>query len=183
MKISLLLSFIADLRADAIPLENPTIALYRDYISITSFESYKNCEVLAIPEKNKYTPSGFALQKNSPYLQLFDYYLTEMRDKGMFQKILLKYEPRAQQCPDLNGLPIGFNNCFTAFLALLGGMSLGLILFIIEHFSVILFKSHIGILETYDKQNFRENDCCGNCQRIIMEKEEIIRRLLNNHNT
>ena len=101
----------------------------------------------------------------------------------MFQKILLKYEPRAQQCPDLNGLPIGFNNCFTAFLALLGGMSLGLILFIIEHFSMILFKSHIGILETYDKQNFRENNCCGNCQKIIMEKEEIIRKLLNNPDT
>ena len=168
----------AEARATSIPIENPSIALYRDFISMASFQIYKDCEVLAIPAKYRYTPCGFALQKNSPYLQLFDYYLIEMRDKGMFQKILSKYEPGAQQCPDLNGLPIEFNMCFTAFLALLGGMSLGLILFIIEHFSVILFKTHIGILESYDKQNFR-----GNCQKILMEKEAIIRKLLNSQNT
>ena len=173
----------AEARATSIPIENPSIALYRDFISMASFQIYKDCEVLAIPAKYRYTPCGFALQKNSPYLDLFNYYLTEMRDKGMSQKIISKYEPGTQVCPDSSGLPLGFDNCFTAFLALLGGMSLGLILFVIEHISVILFKTHIGFLESYDKQNFRENDCCGNCQKILMEKEAIIRKLLNTHNT
>ena len=166
-----MLSFAAELRADAIPLENPTIALYRDFISMTSFQSYTNCEVLATPEKYRFTPCGFAMQKNSPYLDLFNYYLIEMRDKGMSNKILSKYEPRAQACPDSSGLPIGFNNCFTAFLFLIGGMITGLVLFIIECVSLKAFKSHIGILECYDKYIFHKDDCCENCQVMILEKE------------
>ena len=172
----------AESRGTSIPIENPSIVLYKDFTSMASFKIYTNCEILAIPEKFRYTPYGLALQKNSPFLKLINHYLIEMRDKGIYQKIISKYEPGPQICPDSSGLPIGFENCFTAFLCLLGGMAIGLILFIIEYVSLHILKRHIGILESYDKTAPRKNDCCKTCQEMIMEKEALLRTMMNKQN-
>lgn len=73
-----------------------------------------------------------ALQKNSPYLPLFNYHLRRMREKGALQKILLQYKPEAQKCPDTSGRPLGFESCHTAFIPITVGLCLALVLFIIE---------------------------------------------------
>ena len=70
---------------------------------------------------------------------MFNYYLKEMREKGRLEKIMLDYEVADQVCPDLSGLPIGFDSCFTAFLVLLVGMAVGLISFCLECFSRFIF--------------------------------------------
>ena len=91
-------------------------------ISITKSASpeYTSCEVIAIPGKFALTPFGYGFQKNSPYLGLFNYFLHEMREKGVLKEILVKYESAAQVCPDLSGKPLGINSSFTAFLLLIG---------------------------------------------------------------
>ena len=84
-----------------------------------------------------------------------------MREKGSLQQILNKYEIGTQFCPDESGKPLGFESCFTAFLALIAGMiffstfseinlhdirvyltgmGLGLLLFFLENFNKFVYK-------------------------------------------
>ena len=72
------------------------------------------------------------VKKDSPFLGAFDYYIREMNEKGSMRQILAKYEPGAQICPDYSGKALGFDNCFTAFGALLAGMALALVLYALE---------------------------------------------------
>ena len=156
-------------------MENPSIALYRDFVSMAGFPEYVGCEILATPSKYKFTPCSLAFQKDSPYLSLFNYYLNEMHEKGTSRQILSKYEPGSQICPDSSGLPLGFDSCFTAFLTLLGGASVGLVLFIIEVISRAMCGDNISFLEMYDKRNKsdipnpKDLVYCDNCTRKIME--------------
>ena len=85
------------------------------------FPGYRTCGVIAIPAKydSKYCSYGY--QKHSPYQGLFDHYIKEMREKGALKQILDKYETGTQVCPDESGKPLGFESCFTAFLALISG--------------------------------------------------------------
>ena len=75
-----------------------------------------------------------------------------MREKGRLEKIMLDYEVVDQVCPDLSGLPIGFDSCFTAFLVLLVGMAVGLISFCLECFSRFMFTFSNVITEETKKQ-------------------------------
>ena len=38
----------------------------------------------------------------------------------------------SQVCPDYSGKPLGFDNCFTAFVVLIAGLVLGSILLFVE---------------------------------------------------
>ena len=150
-----------------IPLENPSIALYYNYYSITSFPEYEACEIIAVPSKYEFKPFSFAFQKNSPYLSLFNNYLSEMRETGTAGQILSKYESGDQVCPDSSGLPLGFDSCFTAFLALIGGLAAGLFLFVVEFFTREILGLTISILDMYDKKKYNPEDenikFCKNC--------------------
>ena len=64
---------------------------------------------------------SYGFQKDSPYLGLFNHYIKELREKGILNQISNKYDTGAQVCPDESGKPLGFESCFTAFLALLAG--------------------------------------------------------------
>ena len=89
---------------------------------------YRNCKLIATPAKYDYKPVAYGFQKNSPYLGLFNYFLKEMEEKGAMAKIRAKYENHRQVCPDMGGKPLGFESCFMAFLALLWGIGMCLIL-------------------------------------------------------
>lgn len=165
-------SITANARATSIPVENPSIALYRDFVSMSSYSVYSKCEVLAIPEKYRFTPCGFILQKNSPYLAIIDYYLKEMKEKGLSEQILAKYDPGEQICQDSSGEPIGFDSCFTAFLALIGGLGLGLILFLVESMA-----PNLSLLQMYDRKDinnddFKNHNCnCDNCKIMKLKRK------------
>ena len=60
---------------------------------------------------------AWVFQKHSPYLQLFNYYLKMMKEKGTLQYLYSRFKPPPQICPDAAGKPIGFRNSITAFLA------------------------------------------------------------------
>ena len=75
---------------------------------------------MATGGKYFFRPYAWAFQKHSPYLDIFNFYIKEFKEKGTFRQIEKKYEPTPQVCPDLSGKPIEFPNCFTAFLGLFG---------------------------------------------------------------
>ena len=60
---------------------------------------------------------AWAFQKHSPYLQVFNYYLKKMTEKGTLQNIYSRFKSLPQICSDTAGKPIGFSNSITAFLA------------------------------------------------------------------
>ena len=81
---------------------------------------YIACEVIALPENSGLNTESYAFQKDSPYMEIFNYFLQEMKEKGVIKQILEKYKSGPQVCPDMSGQPLGINNSFTAFLLLLG---------------------------------------------------------------
>ena len=46
-------------------------------------------------------PYAIGYQKNSPYAEMFDYYIERMRETGVLDNIKSKYRASQQQCPDL----------------------------------------------------------------------------------
>ena len=54
------------------------------------------------------------------------YQMNKMKERGTTKQILDKYEAEKQVCPDYSGKPLGFGQCFTAFIMLIGGVFLGL---------------------------------------------------------
>jgi ABC-type amino acid transport substrate-binding protein len=49
--------------------------------------------VIAIPAKYDFMPIAFGFQKDFPYLDLFNYMLKELKEKGIYDKIAASYEP------------------------------------------------------------------------------------------
>ena len=96
--------------------------------------------MLAIPQKLSVSNYGWVFQKHSPYLPLFNYYINLLDEQGILHKIVKAYEAGPQECPDYNGLPLGFDSCIAAFIVFLTGAGLGFVLFILEIFIPLMKK-------------------------------------------
>ena len=108
-------------------------------ISSVSFRvnpEFAKCDVIDIPFKGNKNPNAFGFQKNSPYVEIFDYYLRELLEEGIVDKIKEKYRTLPPDCGNSAGKPLGFTNCFTAFLPLVLGTIIALIIALFEN----LFK-------------------------------------------
>ena len=150
-----------------------TSALYDNFFSITQYQAYLDCEILAIPAKYDYKPFAYAFQKDSPYLGLFNFYLKEMREKGTMKQILTKYEVQGQVCPDLSGKPLDFGAVFTAFIIWVSGLVLALIFFCLEKMAD-LFEIQIPFLNFYGIGNQEHCIEKGDFLKIVaMQKAQL----------
>ena len=98
-----------------------------------STKEYANCSIVETKGKYFTQPYAWTFPKHSPYLEAFNFYISEVIEKGQWNAIIKKYEAPPQVCPDMSGQPIEFANCFTAFLALVSGLLLGLLLLLFEN--------------------------------------------------
>ena len=96
-------------------------------------KEYQDCLIVAIKGNYNPKPVAWLFQKHSPYMDIFDFYKNELIEKGTWNAIQHKYDVNPQVCPNLSGKPIGFTTCFTAFLFLIGGVSLALMIMFLEH--------------------------------------------------
>ena len=136
------------------PLQDSNVALYENFFGVSAFPEYADCQLIAIPAKIDFKPFAYALQKDSPFLGIFNHYLRELREKGALKQILNKYESEEQDCLDMSGQPLGFDSCFTAFLALIGGLMIGIIMMILEYvagYRKSLLDSDGGQTKTFKK--------------------------------
>ena len=78
-------------------------------------------------------PIAWIFKKDSPYIKIFNFYFQKFDKTGLWYRILKKYKTTPQNCPDLNGSPIDFSSCFTAFLALFAGITFSLFLILMEY--------------------------------------------------
>jgi hypothetical protein len=88
--------------------------------------------LIAIPSKYDFKPLAYGFQKDSPYLDLFNYMIKEFKVKGTYDKIAVNYESQPQTCPDSSGQPLGFDSCIILFLIILAGFSACICLLFIE---------------------------------------------------
>ena len=72
-------------------------------------------------------------KQDSPFLPLFDHYLRLLLERGTINQIIQRYVTTEKPaCSDTSGEPIGFDNCFTAFLVLLLGLAAGMVSLAVE---------------------------------------------------
>ncbi len=69
---------------------------YQGFLFRSSTEEYRTCQLVAAPAKYNYKQYAFALPKNSSLVGIFNYYLKDMREKGILKQIFDQYEPRQQ---------------------------------------------------------------------------------------
>ncbi len=124
--------------------------------------------------KYDFKPYAWGFQKDSPLLGLFNFYLKEMREKGALKKILNKYEAQPQVCPDYSGQPLGMDNCFTAFVMLLGAGVLSIILMGIESISIATGKP----LPPYETMPEEEEPASESESILVKKKNQIILQLM-----
>ena len=75
---------------------SPILGHYNYIFFSSAYPEYSNCEIIAIPAKYDFKPYGWGFQKDSPFLEMFNYYLDEMREKGANKQIFVKYDPPSQ---------------------------------------------------------------------------------------
>ena len=133
-----------------------------------------DCKIVVTEGKYFKRPYAWTFQKNSPYLDIFNFYIQELIQKGQWNAIINKYQAQPQVCPDLSGMPIEFANCFTAFLCLIGGAFLGILFLCIEYtlkpfrFMQVLKGEFTDIPEDFSYVNL---------QKKVMEQSFTIDRL------
>ena len=121
-------------------------------------DEYKEC--LIVPTKGKYMKKAiaWAFPIKSPFLNIFNFYFQKFKDRGIWKSIEDRYKNLPQECPDLSGKSVDFDSCFTAFLALLVGISFSFFIILIECQKGRLNKAAIL------KQNNVSKD--GECSKI-----------------
>jgi hypothetical protein len=101
-------------------------------VYLSTYPEYLNCEIVAIPAKYAFIPYAYGFQKDSPYLDIFNYFLSQLQESGSYKKISKKYASQPQICPDYSGKSLGFDSCVTMFLVIIMGLGLGFLLLLYE---------------------------------------------------
>jgi hypothetical protein len=63
---------------------------------------------------------------------IFNYFITQLKESGSYEKISKKYESQPQISPDYSCKSIGFDSCVTMFLVIVMGLGLGFLLLLFE---------------------------------------------------
>ena len=110
-------------------------------------------------------------------MEVFNFYISEVIEKGQWNAIINKYKSRPQVCPDMSGMPIEFANCFTAFLVLVGGLALGLVLLLLENIFKPLehFFRKNGVIKLNKKFDIQSMDRAQLEFTVAQQKKTIAR--------
>ena len=99
---------------------------------IRATKAYQDCLIVVTEGKYFTRPYGWPFPKFSPFVDIFNFYISEFIEKGQWNAIVKKYSPLPQVCPDMSGTAIEFSNVISAFLILICGAILAFLLFGIE---------------------------------------------------
>lgn len=82
-------------------------ALYLNHFLVDFTQEYLECAIKAIPVQYDFKPYAYGFQKDSPFLEIFNFYIREMQESGSLQQVLQKYQSQPQLCEDYSGKPLG----------------------------------------------------------------------------
>ena len=65
-------------------------------------QEFIDCQIISTPGKYDFKPLAIGYRKDSPYAEMFDFHIGQIRATGVLDKIKIKYNNAFQQeCPDL----------------------------------------------------------------------------------
>ena len=101
---------------------------------------FENCRIVALPRKYNFESYSFALQKNSPYLVLFNRHLQTIIENGVLNQILKNHQGKPQHCEDKErNRAINLETIIIPLAILIIGTMYSIIVFGIE-----IFATHFG---------------------------------------
>ena len=90
---------------------------------------------------------------NSPFYDALDYNIKSLQEIGVIQRNDKTYKPHDQVCPDLSGKPLAMNQCISAFLILIGGFLICVLVFGLEYYISFMSVKRHDILLCNRKKN------------------------------
>ena len=85
-------------------LNDNSAAVYGSLGFYSHTQQFADCKLVASPGKYGIIPTAIAYQKDSPYAEMFDYHIEQMRAAGVLDRITAKYNEPAQKCPGLRSV-------------------------------------------------------------------------------
>ncbi|XP_063587892.1 glutamate receptor ionotropic, kainate 2-like [Penaeus indicus] len=105
-----------ELRAQA--LKDSDFAYVGTY-EIQRLDSVGACTFRSARQHLLFNDGSLGWPKGSPYVQLFDHFISRLRESGLLQKMLLDWYPDSYySCPDQPVVALGLKQVFTAFVML-----------------------------------------------------------------
>ena len=107
--------------------EDPSFSAYvmMERGGLARCKRFYSCEIVKVPYIiDTAMGGGWVFPKNSPFYPIFDYYVSILKEGGIYQRILdshKQYQGKEQLCTDYDGKPIGVYKCFSLFGLFLGG--------------------------------------------------------------
>ncbi|XP_068246091.1 glutamate receptor ionotropic, kainate glr-3-like isoform X2 [Palaemon carinicauda] len=116
----------------ATSIEGITRVLEEKYVFMIEENLYRTefsgvCGAVMIPGKYFIQQTGFAVQKGSPLLKIFNNQLMRMIDGGIFSRLWKAWQPPPPLCTSESVVALNIQQLFTAFLLLVFGLILAVI--------------------------------------------------------
>ncbi|KAF2366759.1 Ionotropic glutamate receptor L-glutamate and glycine-binding domain [Trinorchestia longiramus] len=100
--------------------------------SVYSYEFSHDCRVTPTPPRYFISPTGFAFQHDSPYVKIFNHQLLRMRNSGILDRSWEQFQPPKDLCQSSDVVSLNPTQVFTAFLLLMVGAGLALLMLPVE---------------------------------------------------
>ena len=123
-------------------LEEESYTIFQSFIVYALEPEFKDCKIVAAPGRYDHQQVGYGLQKDSPYLFIFNHFIQEMKEKGAIDRILKQYLISKQICSDYSGQPLSISTCVGAFIVVIVGVAFSIMLLLTEGAAKILKKKN-----------------------------------------
>ena len=119
-------------------VSHPDTTLFIPEVTAIASAEYRSCEIMPLPGDYLKSYVTFGVQKDSPYRDILNYFLSRLIESGNVAKLQVKYDSSAAlNCKENNnGQSIGLETAFPAIMIMIAGIITSAILFLIE----IVFK-------------------------------------------
>ena len=108
-------------------MEDSTIAVFDNALSIKSHRDYLSCAIVDIPKRYFPVQMAYTIQKDSPFRAAFTYHIKQLKESGIVDRIKARYEIKDQICPNNIGKPLKYSQCVSAFALMLGGGGMSIV--------------------------------------------------------
>ena len=103
--------------------------------------------MIRIPETYYYMPIAFGLPKNSPFKELINHFVTRMKERGVYDKIVNTWMLDHPHCNVNQGKGLGWKNLILVLVVFGIGFGFSLIFFVLEfiwkHYTKTIFLINI----------------------------------------
>ena len=117
-------------------------AIYLFHTTLSNLPEYSACQLEDAGLQLNRIDLAFALQKQSPYVNLINLGLQRMAESGKLERIFRKHRAKKPSCgAHGKGKSLGFENILLVFLILMLGQCSSIVLLLLEKLSVCFIRS------------------------------------------